>query len=144
MPKHGSPDEVAEGVEYVFAHLIRNLSKWLGVAGCNVLFARAFILSTPHHPVLAGVSLAQSPPYLNHLADGAREYGNQAVASATTDVLASVITMLSGLIGSDIAASLLEEVPLLAPDEAPVAAQSELPATHPNEGSRMTEIETHD
>lgn len=132
MPKHGSPGEVAEGVEYVFAHLTRNLSKWVGVAGCHALFARAFILSVQHHPVLAGVSLGQSPPYLVHLAEGTREYGNQAVSAALTDVLASVITMLSGLIGSDIAASLMEEIPLLAPAEAPVAAQSELPATNPN------------
>jgi hypothetical protein len=116
MPKDGPPEAVAAAADYVFAHMIRTLSEWVGVAGCSALFARAIVLSEAYHPVLTGVTLGQSAPYLTHLGETAREYGSQATSDAAVDVLASVITMLSGLIGEDITMSLLEDVPPLVPE----------------------------
>lgn len=119
----------------MFAHLIRNLSKWVGIAGCNALFARAIILAAPHHPVLTGVRLGQSAPYLDHLGENAREYGGQATADGAIDVLARVITMLGGLIGSDIALSLLDEASALQPEnvteDPPRASPNASPAANP-------------
>jgi hypothetical protein len=97
--------------------LFRNLSQWIGVTGCHTLFARAITLSAPHHPVLTDVRhQLEVVPHLKHLGENAREYGSQATADAVTTVLATIITMLTGLIGEDIAMSLLDEVPTRTPE----------------------------
>lgn len=113
IPEHGTPDAAAAaaGAEYVLAHVFRSLSQWVGTAGCHALFARAITLSARDRPVLTGVRYLQAAPHMDHFADNARMYGSQAIAEATTAVLASIITMLAGFIGEDIAMSLLEEVP---------------------------------
>ncbi|MEO6865794.1 MAG: hypothetical protein ABI229_10110 [Gemmatimonadaceae bacterium] len=112
-PEQGIPDTASTAVEHVFAQLFSSLSQWVGIVGCNALFARALALSAPHHPVLRGVcfQLHDGTPQLECLAENAREYGSQATTEAATTVLASVITMLSGLIGEDLAMSILEVVP---------------------------------
>lgn len=113
MPERGTPDAVATGAERAFAHLFRSLSQWVGTVGCNALFARALALSTPQHPVLRGVrfQLQNEVPQLECLAENAREYGSQATTEGATTVLASIITMLGGLIGEDITMRILEESP---------------------------------
>lgn len=113
IPEHGTPDAIAAGAEHVLAQLFHSLSTWVGATGCNALFARALVLSAPHHPVLKGVRyrLHNGKRQFECLAENAREYGSHATAEAVTTVLASIITMLSGLIGEDIAMSILEEGP---------------------------------
>ena len=108
MPRAGTPEATAAGAERVFAQLIDNLSNWVGVAGCDALFTRALVLSTPNHPVLGHVQLGKFAPYLASLPNGAREYGASATESAVTDVLALVVTMLGDLIGPDMAMTLLD------------------------------------
>lgn len=108
-------DAVAAGVDDLFAQLYISLSQWVGSAGCRALFARAIILCAPDHPVLRGVRLGHSAPYLPNLGDNARDYGGDATADASEAVLASIITMLNGLIGEDIATNLLEEAVTSAP-----------------------------
>lgn len=110
IPEHSSPEVVAAGAEQVFAQLFRNLSQWVGTAGCQALFARALVVSAPSRPVLTGVLYRpQTVPHLDRLADNAREFGSQATAEGAATVLASIITTLAGLIGEDIAMTLLEE-----------------------------------
>jgi hypothetical protein len=33
VPKHGTPEAVAAGVEFVFAHMCTNLAEWVGPVG---------------------------------------------------------------------------------------------------------------
>lgn len=110
IPEQCSPDAVAADMDQVFAHLFHTLSQWVGTAGCQALFARALVLSAPNRPVLTGVLYRpHTVPHLDRLADNAREFGAEATAEAATTVLTSIITMLSGLIGEDLAMTLLEE-----------------------------------
>lgn len=112
----------------MFAHLFRNLSQWVGTAGCGALFSRAIALAAPQHPVLTGVRHRQVAPHLYLLADNAREYGTQATADAATTVLSSIVTILNGLIGEDITMSLLEDVPLRTHDTAPATDSETSPS----------------
>lgn len=118
---------MAAGAEHVFSHLFGNLAQWVGTAGCGALFSRAIALAVPQHPVLRGVRFRQAAPHLDCLADNAREYGNEATVEAATAALISIITMLNGLIGEDIAMSLLEELPLNTPEITPLTTLGTAP-----------------
>lgn len=119
----GTSDAAALGAEHVLVELFSTLSRWVGAAGCDALFTRAFVLAAPHHSVLRDVryKVDNGTPRLERFGDNAREYGSQATTEGATTVLASIVTMLSGLIGEDIAMSLLEEVP---PGAAAVASDA--------------------
>jgi hypothetical protein len=135
IPEHGTPDATAAGAEYVLGHIFRNLSQWIGTAGCHALFASAIARSAPHHPVLTGVRYQQlSAPHLDRLTENAREYGSQATAEGAMAMLAMIITMLTGLIGEDIAMSLLEEVPTRTPEITPATASDTAPGLTPRRG----------
>jgi hypothetical protein len=105
----GNPDAVAASAEDLFARLCAGLSEWIGSAGCRALFARAVILTVPTHPVLSGVTLGHFAPYLPVLTENASAYGADATVDAAEAVLVSILTMLHGLIGDDIATGLVEE-----------------------------------
>lgn len=130
----------------MFAHLYRSLSQWVGTAGCQALFTRAIMLSAQQHPVLRGVRYQPSAePHFDRFADNGGVHGGDAIAEAVTSVLASIITMLNGLIGEDIATNLLEEA---LPSEPAGATPSESaieqdPHTVPRRG-RPTETQSDD
>ncbi len=137
VPEKGTPDAVAAGAEQVLAQLFRRLSVWVGTVGCNALFTRALLLSVPHHPVLRGVryQLQNGERKFECLAENAREYGSEATAEAITAVLASIVTMLNGLIGEDIAMSILDDVPRPTSEtpSAPGSGTIETASTHGSE-----------
>lgn len=135
IPEHGAPDAVAAGAEHVFSHLFCNLAQWVGTAGCGALFRRAVALAVPQHPVLRGVRFRQAAPHLDGLADNAREYGSQATVEAATAALISIITMLNGLIGEDIAMSLMKELPLGTLEITPVTTPGTVPALRRGEAA---------
>lgn len=112
VPSPPTPESAISGAERVFAHLFRNLSQWVGAAGCQALFSRALLLSVDDHAVWEGVRYrAQGgTPHFDRLAENARTLGVAATVEGVTVVLTSIITMLTGLIGDeDIAMSLLED-----------------------------------
>ena len=110
IPKHGTPDAAAAGTEQVFADLFGSLSQWVGIVGCRALFNRALVLSAPLNPVLTGVRYRpEAAPHLDRLAENADQYGTEATAEGATVVLTSIIVMLAGLIGEDVAMSLLRD-----------------------------------
>ncbi len=114
LPPRPTPEAAATGAEQVFADLFRNLSQWVGAAGCLALFNRALVLSTARHVVFQGVRYRPQGemPHLERFAENARECGGEATVEGVTAVLTSIITMLSGLIGDeDITMSLLEDKP---------------------------------
>ena len=107
--QHGNSDEAAAHVEHVLAQVCRSLSEWVGSAGCHALFDRAITLAAVENPALLGVRHRERPsPHFDRIAENAREHGAEATVEAATTVLISVIATLSGLIGEDIALSLLD------------------------------------
>lgn len=102
------------GAEGLFARLFNNLSQWVGNAGCEALFSRAFLVCEVNHPVCAGVrfQLRDAAPHLELLPENARLRGGDATVEGMTEVVASILTMLTGLIGDErIAMELLEDGP---------------------------------
>jgi hypothetical protein len=116
------PDAVAAGAERVFAQVFRNLAQWVGTAGCHALVTRSLVLTAPQFPILTGVRHMQSAPHLERLAENAREYGGKATIDGVTALLASIITTLNGLIGEDVAMSILDAQSSPAPAIAPAVA----------------------
>lgn len=114
LPAQPTPEAAAAGAEEVIAHLYRNLSQWVGSAGCQALFSRALVLCTVAHPVCEGVRYRpQGPfPHLERLAANAQSCGGDATVAGITAVVSSIVSMLTGLIGDeDIVKSLLENGP---------------------------------
>lgn len=108
------PDATAEQVEQLLADLFRVLSHWVGSTGCEVLFTRAFVGAAVHHPQLRGIryTWGSATPRLDALREHAHRNGSESTVEAVTAVLDSMITILSGLVGEDLAMSLLEDRPL--------------------------------
>jgi len=124
LPTPSTPKEAATGAEELFARLYHNLSQWVGSAGCQALFSRAFVLCAVKHPVCAGVRyLTQDgAPRLDRLAENARVCGGSATVEGITEVVTSIVTMLTGLIGDEgIAIGLLEDAPAAPRRTAPPA-----------------------
>jgi hypothetical protein len=128
LPARSTPEAAAAGAEELFARLFHNLSQWVGSAGCQALFSRAFVLCAATHPVCAGVRYRTqgATPHLDRLAENARVCGGSATVEGITEVLTSIVTMLTGLIGDgEIAMGLLEggppaphrATPRIVPDE---------------------------
>jgi len=115
------PDAVAAGAERVFTQVFRNLAQWVGTAG-HALVTRSLVLTAPRFPILTGVRHMQAEPHLEHLAENAHEYGGKAAIDGVTALLASIITTLNGLIGEDIAMSILGEQPSPEPAIAPAVS----------------------
>lgn len=112
LPARASPDEAVAAAEILFARLSHNLSLWVGNAGCQALFSRAFVLCATTNPVCAGVrfQIRDRTSHLDRLAENARLCGGEATVEGVTEVVASIVTMLTGLIGDEkIAMGLLED-----------------------------------
>ena len=109
-PLQGSPADVAVAGEQVLNQIFKSLSRWIGSAGCDALFGRAITVSAPDHPVLTDVRhQLQKAPHLLRLSENASKYGEDATRDAITAIVTSIVAMLAGLIGEDLATSLLEE-----------------------------------
>lgn len=138
LPAEPTPDAAASGAEEVFARLYRNLSHWVGSAGCQALFSRAFVLCAATHPVCAGVRYRPlgAAPHLERLVENARECGGEATAKGITEVVTSIVTMLTGLIGDEgITMSLLENGPPSSGDAAARPAGGNTPYKADGAGS---------
>lgn len=114
LPSRSTPEEAAAGAEALFERLFHNLSQWVGGAGCQALFSRAFVLCAASHPVCAGVRYRtqNTAPRLDRLAENALVCGGDATVDGVTEVVTSIVTMLTGLIGDvEIAMGLLDDGP---------------------------------
>lgn len=88
------------------------LARWVGNDGCRALFARglATARASGEHPVLEMVRISAGSVYcLDGLTEGAVRYGATAANDGATAVLSALIELLGGLIGQDMAVSLLEQ-----------------------------------
>jgi hypothetical protein len=142
LPARSTPEAAAAGAEELFARLFHNLSQWVGSAGCQALFSRAFVLCAATHPVCAGVRYRTqgATPHLDRLAENARVCGGSATVEGITEVVTSIVTMLTGLIGDgEIAMGLMEggppaphrATPRIVPDESPYRGDGAADGRHP-------------
>jgi hypothetical protein len=89
--------------------LYRDLSRWVGPDGCHALFTRALAESLTEHPALAQVQLRpRSQPYVDGVAEAARDYGDAAIAKALESVIVHLVELLHRLVGNEMAAKLIE------------------------------------
>ena len=127
VPARATPEEAVTGAEVLFTRLFHNLSQWVGNAGCQALFSRAFLLCT--NPACADVRfhMRDRVPHLDRLAENARLCGGEATVEGVTEVVTAIVTMLIGLIGDEkIAVGLLEDGP-----PTPHHAAARMPADGP-------------
>lgn len=87
-----------------------DLTRWFGVAGCQALFTRALLRTRVDHPVLAEVRLGgRSEPGIAGMNDMVRAHGAPAAGAALESLLVALLDLLGRLIGTDMAARLLEQ-----------------------------------
>ena len=104
------PDGAAVSARLACERICRDLSRWLGAAGCDALFARALADSRAVHPLLDRIRIgARSESGLEGVEEAVRADGAAAVAAALEAVLVAMIELLGRLIGSDMALRLLEQ-----------------------------------
>lgn len=90
-------------------HLYRELSRWVGPDGCHALFTRARTEALTGHPALAQLQLRTgSEPYVDGVAEAARDHGDAVTANALEAMLMRLIDLLRRLIGDDMAVKLIE------------------------------------
>ncbi len=98
--------------------LFRELSRWVGSAGCHALFARALADARNSHPLLMGMRLLNhDQPHFEGAGEIIEAFGAAATAEAVETVLVTLVELLGRLIGDDMAAKLiLQSLPELARD----------------------------
>ena len=101
VPARATPEEAVTGAEVLFTRLFHNLSQWVGNAGCQALFSRAFLLCT--NPACADVRfhMRDRVPHLDRLTENARLFGGEATVEGVTEVVTAIVTMLIALIGDE-------------------------------------------
>lgn len=88
--------------------LYRELSRWVGPAGCHALFTRALADSQTLHPLLIGVRLQnQTQPYFDGTTEIIAAYGPAATSEALEAMLVTLVEILGRLIGDDMAMKLI-------------------------------------
>ncbi len=88
--------------------LYRELSRWVGTAGCHALFTRALADAQTSHPLLIGLRVqSQTQPYFNGSAEIIDAHGPAATAEALEAMLVTLVEILGRLIGDDMAMKLI-------------------------------------
>lgn len=99
----------AAGASRAAEELHRALSRWIGRDGCDALFVRALSQAVRSHPPLRTIQLhAGAEPYLEKVSESIAEFGEPATAAAIEQMLAATISLLSRLVGDDMARNLIE------------------------------------
>jgi hypothetical protein len=108
---------VAAAGEQLVLRITGGLSRSFGPYGAVALVARALVRVRASHPLLAAVTIvATTPPdsvdrpiQITGLAAGASSSGAAAAVDALTAWLAQLADLLGGIIGDDLAATILEQ-----------------------------------
>ena len=126
-----------------------------GPNGFRVLSGGHFVLCAVTNPVCAGVRYRtqDATPHLDRLAENARVCGGSATVEGITEVVTSIVTMLTGLIGDgEIAMGLLEggppaphrAAPQIVPDEPPYRGDGAANGRHPQRERSSGHHRRHD
>jgi hypothetical protein len=105
-----------------FHRTSHELSRWVGVGGCQALLSRALKRAAAQHPGLSGIGLELgSPPHLTGLDEGVEAHGGKAMRAGLEASLVILYELMGRLIGDDLATKLAE---LSMTNGVPGAAQS--------------------
>ena len=89
--------------------LYRELSRWVGLDGCNALFSRSLSEARTDFPALAQIEIrARSQPHIDGVAETIMARGDPATAEALEFMLERLVELLGRLIGDDMATRLIE------------------------------------
>lgn len=103
------PAVVAASMQRVCTRVSDNLRRAVGDDGHSALLARALARTEPHHPALANVHrMCDTGICLDGVAATVSSRGLPVVGAALEALLAALIETLSGLIGADMVANLVD------------------------------------
>lgn len=86
------------------------LAHWVGADGCHALFARALAEARSDFPALSSIELNPGgKSYISGVAGFLKKNNDDALAEGMESVLLRVFTLLSRLIGKDVADKLIEQ-----------------------------------
>ncbi|MBA2706450.1 MAG: hypothetical protein H0U59_01415 [Gemmatimonadaceae bacterium] len=108
----GSDDPTAIGVamQRVYTRVSGNLRRSVGEDGYNALISRALAQVQPDHPVLSDLRRANDGGiHLDSVAETVGAHGAPAVSAALESLLATLVDVLSGLIGADMVINLVDQ-----------------------------------
>jgi len=89
--------------------LYRELSRWVGLDGCNALFSRALSQARTDYPALGQIQIrARSEPHIDGVAETIMARGDPAAADGLEFMLERLVELLGRLIGDDMATKLIE------------------------------------
>ena len=111
-----APDQVAAGVERLFARLRAGLGRWVGAEGYCALLDRAVALVRTDHPVVDGLSCRKADDPVTPAV--VRAHGTAEVTAGTVALLAALIDLLGRIVGEEIAVRLVEQTGTPTPGEA--------------------------
>lgn len=105
------PDEVAAAAERVCAQLRVGLARWIGAEGYRALLHRALDRERAAHPALDSLPSLQGDQQA--VAAAGRTPNAAEVTAATTALVATLIELLSGIVGEEMAVQLVEQTATL-------------------------------
>jgi hypothetical protein len=104
-------------------HLYWDLSRWVGLDGCQALFTRALTQARADHPVLEQIRLStKSDRHLDGVSETIKTHGDGATAESVESVLVALIELLTRLIGNEMVTRLVEGSPPWSGEDAPTPA----------------------
>lgn len=108
--RHSGGNSVTDGVVTVCEETYRALSRWVGEDGCHALFSRSFAETRIEFHELAEIELnAGKQPYLSGIAEAKKKHDDASIAGALESMLFHLFTLLSRLLGEDMANKLIEQ-----------------------------------
>ena len=103
------PAETGAAIQRTFARVSENLRRSLGDDGYAALLSRAVAQNRPEHPALDGIGLDGSLALsMDPLTAEMATHDIHLISAAFEAVLASIVDVLSGLIGADMVLNLLD------------------------------------
>ena len=86
------------------------LGRWVGADGCHALFSRALAEARAEFPALSKIELNPTvEPYISGVASSLNKNDDAALAEGLESVLLHVFSLLSRLIGKDVADKLIQQ-----------------------------------
>ena len=99
----------AAAMQRLCTRISENLRRSVGDDGYNALLARALMRTQPEHPALLDIRrLGDSDIFLDGVVASVDLHGLPAVTAALESLLATLVEVLSGLIGADLVMNLLD------------------------------------
>lgn len=109
LPTAGDPAGAAALMQKACTRLSANLRRSFGNDGYAALLGRAFARTRPGHPALNDIRRGSDDDiYLDGVVASVQAHGVPVVAAALESLVASLIDVLSGLIGADMVRNLLD------------------------------------